>query len=429
MRSLGRRRFLSGAAGLAVATGAAGCGAERGALGAGSGDLTMWTWPDNDRVIDQFILPRFEKRYPDIRVTVQGFDPAGYPSKLLGALVSGTGPDIAMVEITHISRFHGKPGFVDLGSEPFAAGRQADGYAKFAMSYVSDPETGRVSLLPKNTAPGGLFYRRSALAEAGLPTDPHEVHEAFRTWEDFFEAGKDVGREGGRWLFDQPRTMVAAMQGQQGISYFDEHGNSLLEGDAIREAAELIPELKSAGLIAPAMSEQERGAAIGSGRIATFFSGNWFGGWLKGTYAADSSGDWGITFAPERDGSSAFNQGGDFIGILQTSRNQRAAWTFVRWLTQESASLRELYEQDLYPAWTAATTRDWINEPDPFYGGQNVNAVFQEVSRQMRVPRTSEYDAIAKTALDAALDNVYSGAMTPRVALRRATEELEWKMA
>lgn len=429
MRGIDRRRLLTGAAGVAVAAGAVGCGTGRGELGDGSGDITIWTWPDNDRVIDEFIRPRFEQRHPDITLTVQGFDASGYPSKLLSALVSGTGPDVAMVEITHVSRFHDKPGFVDLSAPPFRAGRYADGYADFAMAYVMDQRSGRISLLPKNTAPGGLFYRRSALEEAGLPSEPDEVRAAFRTWEDFFEAGRRLVRETDRWLFDQPRMMVAAMQGQRGISYFDEHGDPQLESDAIREPVELIPKLKSDGLLAPSMSDQERGAAIGAGRIATFLNGNWFGGWLKGTYAADSEGDWGITLAPELDGTSAFNYGGDFIGILETSRKQRAAWTFVRWLTQDPGSLRQLYRQDLYPAWTEAGTREWINEPDEFYGGQNVNEVFREVSRTMRTPSTSPNDALARTALEAALDNVYSGAMSPRAALRRATEELEWKLA
>lgn len=431
--SLSRRGFLGavaglGAAGLSVGgLGAAGCTPGGGALGDRTGELVLWTWPDNDKVFAETLVG-FEKKFPDIKVKVQGFDPGSYSTKLLGALVSGTGPDVAMVEITYISNFKSKPGFVDLGAPPFNAGELIENYADFTQEYVTNSASGSVFALPKNTGPGGMFFRRDVFDEVGLPTESGEVHEAMRTWDSYMDVGKEVLKEDERWLIDDPAAVVGAVRNQYGISYFDEQGRPQFLSDEMLIALEMIPRLRHSGLLAPQMSEQERGAAINAGRVATFFSGNWFGGWLKNTYAPEAAGKWGVALAPETDGNAAFNAGGDFIGILRTSEKQLAAWELIKWITQDSESLKGMYAKDLYPAWGPALEEPWINAKDPYYGGQNVNQVFSEVSETMQTPVTNPNDAIANTALTTAVTDVQNGIRTPEQALKRAQAEVESKM-
>ncbi|WP_020580277.1 ABC transporter substrate-binding protein [Actinopolymorpha alba] len=430
-----RRQFMSriglGGVGLGMAAVLAplvsGCGLSRdGALGDGTGEITVWTWPDNDRTFMQTI-PSFQRKFPHIKVRVQGFS-GTFNSKLLGALVSGTGPDVAMVEITSVSNFKSKPGFVDLSQRPFGAGALASRYADFSWKYVSDTDTGRIFALPKNTGPGGMFYRRDIYDAAGLPTDPAEVQQAISDWDAFVEAGRKVAMKGERWMLDDPAQIVATLRGQAGVSYFDESGTPQLASDTIVRALEFAMELKSMGLMAPDMSSQERGAAINSGKIATFFSGNWFGGLIKAQYAPDSAGKWGVALAPATNGVSSFNYGGDFIGILQSSNNKLAAWEFIKWVTQDSDSLSAMYGRDLYPAWKPAWDSTWINKPDPFYAGQNVNTVFSEVSATMKPPVTNPNDSIANTALSTAINDVVHGVRSIRTALARAQADVEDKI-
>lgn len=427
--SMWTRRRLLGAAGLSaagLAGGLSGCSQGAGELGDGTGEITVWTWPDNDKVFLETI-PAFRRAHPEIEVKVQGFGGTSYNPKLLGALVSRTGPDVAMVEITYVSNFKAKPGFVDLSQPPFRADRFAKKYADFSWSYATE-KNGRVFTLPKNTGPGGMFYRRDVFERHGLPTEPAEVHELMRTWDDYIKVGRKLVKDGEQWLVDQPSSVVDAVRGQMEVSYFDEDGAPTLTSPEMHAALEMIPRLRSAGVLAPNLGDQERGAAINRGSIATFFSGNWFGGWLKHTYASKAAGKWGVALAPETNGVSAFNAGGDFIGVLASSKRQLAAWRFVRWVTQHDASLSAMYTKDLYPAWLPALESDWINRPDPYYANQNVNEVFSEVSRTMPRPVTNPNDAIAVTALRTAITDVQNGARTVRAALARAQAEVEAKM-
>lgn len=425
---LTRRRFLSASAGIGAGAFILGaCGSD-----SGSGDeevggqITVWTWPDNDKTFEKTV-PIFEKAHPGVTVKVQAFANDQYDNKLLATLVSGSGPDVAMVEITNVAKYKGKPGFVNLAEEPYNAKRYAENYADFAWSYVYDEEQDRVFALPKNTGPAGLFYRRDVFEEVGLPTEPDEVHEIFKTWDDYLANGKKAVIKDVRWLVDTPMAIVNAIRAQAGVSLFDESGESQLTSPVITEAVEYAKRAYDAGLVSPFEAwSQEWGAAIKNGTVATFLTGNWFGGSAKSIYAPETAGKWGVAFAPEYNGNAAFNAGGDFIGILQTSKNKATAWEFIKFVTQSSDSLRTMYrENDLYPAWEPVLDEPWMNQPDDYYAGQNVNEVFAEVSANMKPPVTNPEDGAAAEALGDAVLDVMQGKASVTDALAAARRRVE----
>ena len=170
--------------------------------------------------------------------------------------------------------------------------------------------------------------------------------------------------------------------------------------------------------------------AFGKGQIATVMYGNWFGGLLKRAYATADTGKWGVALAPASEGGSrSFNSGGDYIGILKTSKNKEAAWAFVKWLVTDGESLKQQYQSDdLYPAFTPAGSSDWINYRDPYYDGQNVNEIFAPVQAQLIPSTLNQLDSAATLALQTAIDNVVKGVATVDEALAQAKAEVKAKM-
>ncbi|WP_298328805.1 extracellular solute-binding protein [Haloactinopolyspora sp.] len=405
--ALSRRRFLTASAGLGAAALIGGCSndtaADAGADGEVGGELTVWTWAD----LFEETFKIFEEKNPGTTVNVEIFAGDEYATKLLSSLSAGAGPDVAMIEITNVANFKGKPGFVDLAAEPYDAGQFADQYADFGWGYVLDDE-GKVFALPKNTGPAGMFYRRDIFEEVGLPTEPDQVNEAFKTWDDFLAEGAKVAIPDERWLVDTPMAIVQAIIGQGGLSYFNEAGEPQLNTPEMAEAVEYAKRAHDAGLISPfEIWSQEWGATVQNGTVAAYLIGNWFGGNVKNLYGPDTAGLWGVTFPPASGGTSAFNSGGDFIGILETSQNKATAWEFIKFVTQDTDSLRPMYQEiDLYPAWQPALEEDWMNQPDDFYAGQNVNEVFAAVSEEMKPPITNENDVDARDTLTDAVNEV-----------------------
>lgn len=396
-----------------------------------SGTISVWTWPNNDRTFAA-LMPTFNEAYPNITVNVQGFPTANsaYLNNLQRALLSGSGPDVAMIEISMMALLRQRPQWVDLSQDPYNADEFIDDFAPFTVANVT-LEDGKIVALPKHTGPGGMFFRRDIFEEAGLPTDPEEVAALFSDWDAFIEQGKKLVVPNERWMIGSGEEIVGPMIAQAGISYFDEEGNLQLDEPIFREALERVRQAGEAGLISPFTTwSPEWQGAFQRGQLATALYGNWFGGLLKRAYATDQSGLWGVTTAPGGgEGSRSFNNGGDYIGILETSQNKEAAWAFVNWLVTNDESLKQQYQNDdLYPAYTPAREQDWMNFEDPYYNGQNVNEVFAPVQAELIPTPLNELDTAAVTAMRTQISNVAKGISTVDEALAAAKAEIEAKM-
>lgn len=393
-----------------------------------SGTITVWTWPDNDKTFAKTV-PIFEKKHPKIKVKVQAFG-TNYGDKLLTAIVAGSGPDVAMVEIGSVARFKAKPGFVDLSQSPYSAKQYQNSYAPFSWGYVNDPKTGHIFALPKNTGPGGMFYRRDLLEKVGLPSDPDKVQGLLKDWDSFIEIGKKISVKDNRWMVSTPSEIFSTIIAQSGVSYYDQNGKSQIDNENFKTALEYTKKAWDAGIISPfAGWSAEWAGAITNGTVATYFLGNWFGGLLKSTYAKDETGKWGITYAPAYQNSISYNSGGDFIGILQTSNQKDAAWEFIKFVTQDSDSLQMMYTaNDLYPAWTPSLKDAWMNASDPYYKGQQVNSVFANVQAKMQPPITNPNDPLVSNIINTTLlTDITKGNVDVATALTKAKQQINAK--
>lgn len=392
-------------------------------------ELTVWTWPDNDKTFEKTI-PFFEKEHPNIKVKVQAFANDHYVEKLLSGLVSGKGPDVAMIEIGSVAKFKSSKGFVDLSKAPYNAGDLKGKYADFAWDYVNG-ENGKIFALPKNTGPGAMFYRRDLFEKAGLPTEPAEVHELMKTWDDYLEVGKKLTQKDKQWMVATPNELYSTILNQANISNFDEKGKLQLNKPDAVKALEYVDQANKEGIVSPfdKIWSEEWNATMKNGTVATYFIGNWFGGLLKDVFAQGTDGKWGVTLAPEYNGVSAFNNGGDFIGMLESSKHKDAAWEFIQFVTQNKDSLETMYtKNDLYPAWVDAQQAEWLKQPDGFFANQVLNEIFSQVSSEMHAPITNPNDPIAKEAIDTMITNITHGGKSVDEALKDVTKQIKAKV-
>ncbi|UXN72756.1 extracellular solute-binding protein [Devosia sp. A8/3-2] len=373
-------------------------------------------------------MPAFNAAYPNIKVEVQGF-PNGdsqYLNTLQRALLSNSGPDVAMIEIGVLALLRERPQWVDSAQDPYNADDLMSQFAPFAAANVTRPD-GKIVALPKHTGPGGLFYRRDIFEEAGLANAPADVEALFADWNSFIEEGQKVVKPNERWLIANGMEIVSTMMAQRGVNWFDAEGQLQLDNPVVLEALQVVDKAADAGLISPfAMWSPEWQGAFGRGQIATIMSGNWFGGLLKRAFAPDDDGKWGVAAAPaDSTGNRSFNAGGDHIAILETSQNKEAARAFISWVVTDGVSLKQQYQNDdLYPAWTPAGTTEWINFADPYYDGQNVNEVFARVQANLIPATLNTDDSVVSAAMQTVVNNIVQGVSTPEQALEQAKAEV-----
>lgn len=395
-----------------------------------SGTISVWTWPNNDRTLAA-LMPTFNEAYPNITVNVQGFPTANdaYLNNLQRAMLSNSGPDVAMIEIGMMALLRERDQWADLGQAPFNAGELMDDFAPFTVQNVTLPD-GKIVALPKHTGPGGMFYRSDIFEEVGLPTDPVEVGALFADWDAFIEEGKNLVIPNERWVIGNGEEIVRAVMAQEGVSLFDAEGNLQFDNPVFRDALEKVKQAADAGMISPfAAWTPEWQGAFQRGQLATVLYGNWFGGLLKRAYAADQSGQWAVAAPPASNGNRSFNSGGDYIGILESSQNKEAAWTFIQWLVTNDESLKQQFQNDdLYPAYTPASQADWLNFDDPYYGGQNVNQVFAPAQAELIPFTLNTLDNVAMNAMRTAIDNVTRGVSSVDEAIEAAKAEVQARM-
>ncbi|WP_163536309.1 sugar ABC transporter substrate-binding protein [Gracilibacillus sp. YIM 98692] len=387
-------------------------------------EITVWTWPNNDQTFEDITIPLFEEEHPNIKVKVQGFGTGQYADKLSSSLIAGEGPDVAMVEINDVINFKEMGLFEDLSQEPYNANEFADQYLDYFWDYVKGDE-GYIFALPKNSGPAAMFYNKPIFEEAGLPTEPEEVHELLKTWDDYMKVAEQLSVPGEQWMLGVPSEVLNAVVQQAGTSYFNESGELQIEDEHFMYVYDTVQNLGEMEAFAPyEQYSPEWNAAIQQGNIATFLFGNWFGKYLKNnTDGAD--GEWGVTYAPAYQGKSAYDQGGDFIGIVKDSKKKEAAWEFVKFVTQDMDNLKGMYEKDeLYPTYLEALTKDWMNNENPFFGGQVTNDVFKNVAEDMSAPYVTKDDPIASDGVSALLTNITEGGMSIEEALEQAKQEI-----
>src|SRR3954470_10212519 len=118
--AFGRRRFLLGAGGLAVAAtsgGLVGCapgsGAGGGGPAAGTMALAWWGNPTRNKNT-QDEIDAYTKAHPDVKITGQPGDFSSYWDKLATQTAGGTPPDIIQMDMAYIAEYGHRGALLDL---------------------------------------------------------------------------------------------------------------------------------------------------------------------------------------------------------------------------------------------------------------------------------------------------------------------------
>ncbi|MFB5663375.1 ABC transporter substrate-binding protein [Alteribacillus sp. HJP-4] len=338
--------------------------------------LTLWYW---SRSLDDNVVQEIEEEFPDVEIEAQKIGGDEYKNKVHTSLIAGTGPDIiamndwAFEYLSYQDRF---VNFMDYGAEEIR-----DEYLDWKWNAVVDPDTEALIALPIDTGPTVLYYRADLFEEAGLPSDPEEVTEELQTWDDYIAAAEQMEEEIGVKMFDTVERVFNQYMEQQPEKLFTEDGEYIGDGGTAREAWDVVSEINEAGLAARVVDGQERNAALNEGDVASFIGAVWETNILQDS-APDTAGDWRVARAPGGDG----NNGGSFLGVLNSSEHKDKAVEVTKWLVSPDNQLKHYLGVDLFPSAVETLEEDELAEPDEFYGGQVVTDTFSEAAQN--VPTT-----------------------------------------
>ncbi|GEB57512.1 ABC transporter substrate-binding protein [Streptomyces gardneri] len=447
-RQPGRRQVLRGGGALAAAglgglgltglttlTGCSGSG-DTGAGGSGAagdprkGKITVWSWQGPAAEL-KALIPDFNKKYPDIQVTVEDIgNPAIWDKITTGLAAGGQGlADVLHIGVDYlpgyVERFPG--GLADLA--PLGATAHKDAFAAGLWQTVS-PDGKRVDALPWEANSAGFYYRHDLFERAGVDV------AALQTWDETIEAGKQLKARTGAHLLgiDKPASQPDAanffqmLLQLQGAFYFDLEGRVTLDSPEAVRAMTLIKTMNDAGLVSNlAGGWNALMSSLKKGTAAVLPWPTWFGGIIE-EQVPEEAGKWRVRLPPavRRGGPTAATVNSTHLAVAGSSKQQAAAWSFVEFaLTRPASQVRIYRGKGIAPALLKAYDDSVFHEPSAFFGGQRKGEIFLGALKApgSAVNYTADYARALKLVTDAQSKVLLKGA-DPAKVLGEAASEL-----
>jgi multiple sugar transport system substrate-binding protein len=342
---------------------------------------TLTFWAGVPGIQDEVKL--FEKKYPKIKVNVVDVGGASVLyQKLRTALKAGKGaPDLAQIEYQFIPSFRVTNSLVNLA--PYGATGLKSKYVGWVWNQVSDA-TG-VYGIPQDSGPMGNLYRQDIFAKAGITKAP-------ATWDEYAKDAALIKAKTGDYISDLPGSDPGQLIGlfwQRGAKPFTYDGKKnlsiKLDSPEAQEVVKYWQGLIQKGYVATSPDfNNDWYKALTTGKYASWPTAAWAPLFLQSAVKS-TSGKWRAAPLPQWTAGAnvSGNWGGSSDAVITGSKHALAAYAFDVFLNSDPASTNMLAtKQFLFPT-TNATLTDpsFIGQKSAFYGGQQVNKDFSDISK------------------------------------------------
>jgi multiple sugar transport system substrate-binding protein len=379
--------------------------------------ITVWAF--SSQVAAQ-VKEEFPKAYPDYTLDLVEIPLADLSQRLVVALQGGDEvPDVVQLPLRESGGLFATGQFMDLTAE---LEPMAEDFPE-GIILGANGEINSFTMGPGNM---GLWVNTAGLAKHGLeiPADP--------TWDEVADVARDLKAASGgtQYLFMQPpgangANMFNAFYHSRGGNWWNDEGELAVDEDLAVETLEWLVGLDEEGLVYHGVwTEPTYWDAIRTEQVLGWTMNYGVGSTNLQKNVPEQSGQWQLITWPKWSASAeqfTGNFGGSLFAGLENAANQQGARDFIMWWLSDEGLAVQQEAFGLVPNERAAEVLD-LDVEDPYFGGQTVAKDLGSVP----YPAFNYFNWPAtESALTVAVDQAYSGALTPAEAIRAAIEELE----
>ncbi|MEC0228697.1 ABC transporter substrate-binding protein [Paenibacillus alba] len=394
--------------------------------------LVVWIWESAKVGLDAN-MEAFQKENPNIEVEYQIMKSTDlYQKYLISSNTQDAVPDIVGLESTNMAQMVQIDSLLDIT-------KRVEPYKDKMNAYKWEDATkdNKVYAMPWDSGPVVMFYRNDIFAKAGLPTDPKEVAQKIQSWDDYYQAAKQIKEKTGVLMFGDSKTnssnrVFESMMWQRGVWYFDKEGNVSVEKPEVKEITDYLVKMQKEGLVYDARANTDPwGNAIKEGKVATVVGGSWHDAIIEGQYAPDDKGKWSVTTMPKwskDDKYTGANQGGSNLAINKNSKHPEEAWKFIEFmLGKDTSQITMMKKAGLFPSLTTTYSDAAFNEPSAYFNNQPIRQVYAESLKQTYpLAYTSDFPMANKRMTDVWAQIFLNNVSTDQ-ALKAMADELRQK--
>ncbi|GIG61655.1 sugar ABC transporter substrate-binding protein [Longispora fulva] len=341
--------------------------------------ITVWSW--TPQIAD--IAKAFMAKYPQVTVNVvnAGTGNDEY-TKLQNVIAAGSGaPDLAQVEYFALPQFALKKSLVDLSGNGVAG--FADRFSKSVWGSVSIG--GGIYGIPQDSGPMAMYYRADLFDKYGIAVP--------KTWDEYVAAARKlkaadpnlyITSDGGDAGFTTSMIWQAGghpytVEGTKVGITFAEPGTRKWLGVWNQLTADKLVDTHTPGWSDPWFKN------LNAGAYATMLSGAWWPGILESSVQS-GAGKWRAAPMPQYTvgATATAENGGSSFALPKGGSNPLVALGFAEWMNTNADGIAIWTRGGAFPSTTAQLTDPaFVNAEIPYFGGQKVNQVLAEASRDV----------------------------------------------
>ncbi|WP_427891237.1 ABC transporter substrate-binding protein [Kribbella sp. GL6] len=417
--NLSRRTLLGGFAAVAGGT-LVGCSSGMNNAGApakknAATELTFWCWPGG---LGQSVLKDTIAHFPDPKIKYSEIG-GDFKQKLITTFNGGTSiPDITGLKGEDIaSLLPQAERFVDL--KTVGADSVLGDYLDWKVKQATTLD-GKVIGLPIDVGPTALYYREDIFAAAGLPSDPAQVAEQLKSWDDFFNAGVQLKAKNPKApLIPDATDLYDMVVGQGTERYISKDNKFIGDQDHIRKAWDTSVKAMTLKIDGRTSSgSPDWNAGLDQGTIPTITGAAWLALDIKSA-VKKTAGKWRL--APTPGGPANF--GGSFLAITKNAADPQKAFDVIKYMLSADNEAKAFTDAQIFPSAPAAYDKPELKAKDPFFGGQVPIDIFGPAAKNIPVAYQSPFDDSVAGPFHDELKTVQTGSKTSDAAWASAVSK------
>lgn len=385
-----------------------------------SAHLTISNWGNpGDEKVYQAAIDRFNKKYPNVKVTnnfTQVVNWSDYINKILTSIASGDAPDVINIATEGVEFGYSKDLFLSLSNyvkqDKGVEGLVSDIDPNLIKGFQKD---GKTYLLPNNWNAMMMYYNTKLFQDAGIqrPSDDW-------TWNDFLDIAKKLttGSGGSKTYGFGLQTYTFAympwLYTNGGSTASDDLSKPTLDSEKTVEAVQFLQDLVRKYGVAPDPSGADANSLFTASKIAmTAAPAN-----LSATLAGDPTAPkFDILPMPKNSvKSTVFGAAG--FAIYKGSKNKDLSWEL----------LKELASQQTQEAWaklgTSNPTTKSAGTSEAFLSGRPHADLLYNAIEYAKPVAAPKFFTTLEPAFQRALQSVMAGG-DPKMELTKANDEVK----
>ncbi|MHB0857134.1 MAG: ABC transporter substrate-binding protein [Anaerolineae bacterium] len=259
--------------------------------------IEMWMWETEPRWKQVQAAAGLDEKFPNVDFKWTALPYGDLHQKALTAMAAGLAeglPSIIRTGANYYRPFVNAKALLEVTDE-------VKPYEEDVMPFAWDTGfiDGKCYQVMDDTGVLMFGYRWDLFEQAGLPSEPDEVADLLKSYDDLLTVGQDLEKATGAKLFNMlpDAGIFNTLILQDSTGYFDVEGNPIFDSDYHVQVAEISKKIWESGLVSSYEQGPQYWQAVKDGKIATSWYPNWQD-FVIIDQAPETKGKWRVTKLP-----------------------------------------------------------------------------------------------------------------------------------